>query len=366
MGNIADMKSLEVIDQVKYDYGMKLILKYIFRVFPQVSRRLDYWAHICNKSENETLRNLALSSIKHKKFHAQGGSVFALYPHAELKKTVRFIVALQTISDYLDNLCDRAGVKKESAFRQLHLSMLDAVDPDRALRDYYKFYPYQSDNGYLKKLVEECRLQVRDLPSYDLVVHNIKKYIQLYSDLQTYKHLDEREREGYLKTWADYYLRKFPEVSWWEFSAASGSTLGVFVMLASAFNPSLTQEEVKALDCAYFPWICGLHILLDYYIDALEDMQMGDLNFTYYYDNLKHCENRLSFFVEQSLKVCNTLSYPKFHTTVVKGLLAMYLSDPKAFLGLNKLATKNILKRNSQETVLYHSICKFLRLSRIL
>jgi tetraprenyl-beta-curcumene synthase len=351
---------------MKKNYGSKLIFKYVLRVFPEVGKELDSWANICKSMDNGTIRELALSSIRYKKFHAQGGCVYALYPKVDLKKTVKFIVALQTISDYLDNLCDRAGIKKESAFRQLHLSMLDAVDPKRPLSDYYRFYPYKSDNGYLVKLVEECRKQIQGLPSYNLVLDHIKKYIQLYSDLQTYKHLDEKTREDYLETWANYYLRSFPAISCWEFSAASGSTLGIFVLFASAFNPSLSPDMVKKLDAAYFPWICGLHILLDYYIDSVEDMQMGDLNFTYYYDNLKHCESRLSFFIENSLQACHTLEYPEFHTTVVKGLLAMYLSDPKAFLGLNKLATRNILRGSSSKTAFYHNLCKILRFSGII
>ncbi|MGI6776644.1 MAG: DUF2600 family protein [Acetivibrionales bacterium] len=105
---------------------------------------------------------------------------------------------------------------------------------------------------------------------------------------------------------------------------------------------------------------------MDYYIDAVEDMQMGDLNFTYYYDNLKHCESRLLSFIENSLQACHTLEYPEFHTTVVKGLLAMYLSDPKAFLGLNKLATRNILRGSSSKTAFYHNLCKILRFSGII
>jgi tetraprenyl-beta-curcumene synthase len=352
--------------EAAYDQGIKLVIKLVRRVFPEVSRNLDTWTGICEMSGSEMLGKQAQESIRYKKFHAQGGSVYALYPNVQMKQTVRFIVALQTISDYLDNLCDRAGVESEAAFRQLHLSMLDAIDPTRPIEDYYRYYPYKHDNSYLASLVKDCRQLVKDLPSYGLVAEAIKKYIRLYSDLQTYKHLEDTIREEYLKTWAEYYLNNYPQISCWEFAAAAGSTLGVFTLYAAAQDPGLTAEEVRNIDGAYFPWICGLHILLDYYIDLQEDLQTGDLNFTNYYENLKQCEERIAFFTERSLKSCSGLRYSGFHTTVVQGLLAMYLSDPKALWGLNKLASRNILRSAMPETIRYYKLCRLLRMVGVL
>lgn len=347
--------------QETYDSGTKLVVKFVRKVFPMVDKEFKHWTGVCKKISNEALRKQALASITAKKFHVQGGSIYALYPNVDISKTVKFITAFQTISDYLDNLCDRAGVKDESAFRQLHLSLLDAIDPGREISDYYRYYPYKNDDNYLKSLVEECRLQIRNLPSYNLVLQTMKRYVQLYSDLQTYKHLEDKLREDYLKTWAGYYVKQYPGLLWWEFSAATGSTLGIFMLYAAAYNSSLTEHEVKAIDSAYFPWISCLHILLDYYIDSIEDMQMGDLNFTYFYTNLKQCEERLSWLVERSLDLCSSLQHPDFHATIIKGLLSMYLSDPKALFGLNRLASQNILNKSIPGTTLYYNACRMLR-----
>lgn len=341
-------------------------MKYITRVFPEVNVQLDRWACICSNAGDSELKKQALASICLKKFHAQGGSVYALYPGADMQKTVGFIVALQTISDYLDNLCDRAGVTDEAAFRQLHLSMLDAVDPERAINDYYSLYPYKEDNRYLEQLVKECRSAVKDLPSYYLVIDYIRNYIRLYSNLQVYKHLPLGIREERVKHWAENYLESYPGITCWEFAAASGSTLGVFLLYAAAQDPGLTASEVSEMDRAYFPWVCGLHILLDYYIDAREDMETGDLNFTSYYDSLKQCEERISFFIRSCLDYCSTLKYHAFHITVVKGLLAMYLSDTKAFWGLNRLASKTLVKNGGSRTPLYFNMCRMLRAAGVI
>ena len=349
--------------EVKYDDGVKLVYKFVNKVFPEVDRHLGRWNEHSGRLSNDVLRTQALESIALKRFHAQGGSIYALYPNADLQSATSFIVSLQTISDYLDNLCDRAGVCDEAAFRQLHLSMLDAVEPGSPLKDYYRFYPHKNDDGYLRSLVEECRLQIRKLPSYHVIAPYLKKYVKLYSELQTYKHLDKDFREERLLEWARENTKAYPDITCWEFSAATGSTLGIFVLFASASDARLTTSDVEKLDMAYFPWICGLHILLDYYIDSQEDLQEGDLNFTYYYSNLKSCEDRLTLFINKSFECCADLPYPSFHTTVIKGMLAMYLSDPKASWGLNNITSKNLLKRGHSGTLLYYNLCRLLRLA---
>lgn len=346
---------------VQCDNGLKLIVKFVGRVFPQVDRQMDRWVEACSECQDETLKTQALESITAKKFHAQGGSVYALYPGVDLSGATNFIVSLQTISDYLDNLCDRAGVYSENSFRQLHMALSDAVDPATEYSDYYLYYPFKQDNSYLRKLVEECRFQLRKLPSYSRVLPAMKKYVSLYSELQSLKHLEKGIREQRLVTWAKSYHEAYPEVSCWEFAAATGSTLGMFMLYAAACNPELTAEEIEAIESAYFPWINGLHILLDYYIDSQEDMEMGDLNFTYYYRNQKTCEERISLFIERAFQSCSLLRHSEFHTTIVKGLLAMYLSDPKAHSGLNTITSRNLLKKGASGTKTYYTVCRALR-----
>jgi tetraprenyl-beta-curcumene synthase len=311
--------------------------------------------------EDGELALQAASSIEHKRFHAQGGSVYALYPGTPLSPSVKLIVSLQTISDYLDNLCDRMGTQEEAALRQLHLAVLEAVDPRGGLSDYYRLYPHKGDHFYLNRLVQKCREQVEGIPAYSAVMGCIKKYAGLYSDLQVYKHLPQEVREDRMRNWAGRFAQEYPEISLWEFSAASGSTLGMFAMAAAAFNPSLTPQDVKELDSAYFPWICGLHILLDYYIDLQEDLQHGDLNFVQYYKNMDECEERLSFFINRSFAACCRLNFPDFHRTVVMGLLAMYLSDAKALKEFNRAATLRLLGRGGGNTRLYFRLCRMLR-----
>jgi Protein of unknown function (DUF2600). len=342
--------------------GILLISEYLTKVFPKVEQELIRWTYFAEKIPETPLRQQALASIASKRFHAQGGSVYCLYPTVKDPEGIlRFIVAFQTISDYLDNLCDRAGVEDQTAFHQLHLAMLDAVTPEGDLNDYYLYFPYQNDLGYLNLLVAECRTQIGKLRSNPLILNYLRQRVQLYTHLQAFKHMQVPLREPYLSAWAKTYRDLFPQLSWWEFSAASGSTLEIFLLTAAALDPSLTAAEVVAIDQVYFPYVQGLHILLDYYIDTQEDRRTGDLNFVQYYQNRQQCLTRLQFFIEQSLKNCAILSFAKFHRTVIRGMLAMYLSDAKALTAANQFITKSLLKQGGPVTFFYYYCCRLLR-----
>lgn len=62
----------------------------------------------CLPYSNDELHNQAIASIEHKTFHCEGGGILALLANEHREDCIRFIVAYQTISDYLDNLCDRS------------------------------------------------------------------------------------------------------------------------------------------------------------------------------------------------------------------------------------------------------------------
>lgn len=345
---------------VKSESGLLLIRKMIQLAFPEVHFALKRWRGQASLIPDSALRVQALSSIEKKAFHCQGGAAYALYPTALTSNAIQFIVAYQTISDYLDNLCDRSGVTEEEAFRQLHLAMADAVDPNAPMHDYYKHYPHKDDGGYLDNLVAACRREVERLPSLGTVKHILQWLSSLYSELQNKKHVLPTAREEKLLQWASLHTARYPMISVWEFCAATGSTLGIFLLFAAAQSPDLTTAEAEAMLAAYFPWVCGLHILLDYFIDAEEDAQEGDFNFISYYKNAEESVDRLSFFMDQALLRCSTLKYPGFHKTVIRGLLAMYLSDRK--VDRSKRMVKRIVQYGGGKAVLYWEICKAMRM----
>ncbi|HWQ61852.1 MAG TPA: tetraprenyl-beta-curcumene synthase family protein [Negativicutes bacterium] len=340
--------------------GLSLITRFVGHVFPQVDAELTVWRQAAAGAEPELARQ-ALASIRDKRFHCQGGGIYSLYPGVDTGRFLRLVVALQTISDYLDNLCDRAGIADEDAFRQLHLAITDALDPAGDVHDYYFTYPLKNDGGYLAALVAACREEGARLPAFGLVRPAALKLAALYSELQVYKHLDPAVREEKLAAWGGRHLAAYPGLTLWEFAAACGSTLGIFMLCALAADPDLTADEAETACAVYFPWICGLHILLDYFIDLAEDRAHGDLNFVAYYRDPDEIVARLTHFWRQALEGTGRLAQPAFAATVVHGLLAMYLSDPKSQAPLERRVKSALLGTAGGYVRLLYSLCRLLR-----
>lgn len=352
--------------ETKYYQGPQLIIRSVHKVFPQVENLLRHWKNQGKNCGDELLSIQAISSISQNKLNTRIASIYSLYPGVNMNKTLKFIVSFQTICNYLDKLCAQIDVNDRTTFVQLYIALRDAVDPNRTLSDYYLYYPYKKDNDYLVKLVQECRKHVEYLPSYHLVIGHIKKLVQLYSDVQSCKHLDSTLREQALTLWANRYLETYPGLSWWELCASASSTLGIFALFVLAHDQRITEEEVEKVFSSYFPWICGFNTLLDSFVKSQEDLLMRNINYTFYYDNLKKCEDRLCTFLDRSLKCCDTIKYGGFHKTIIKDLLAMYLSDSKAFFGMNRLASMSLIKNGGEKTVLYQNIYRSLRLLKVL
>ncbi len=364
MGTI-DSTGHELIYQVssRRVKGQKSILyTYISGILPEVRKLLKYWQREAELCPSIELKRQALLSLKTKDFHCQGGAVFAVPYPQKRRELLQLIVAFQTICDYLDNLCDRAGCTDGRAFAQLHRSLIDALTPGQEQGDYYKYYPHKNDGGYLEKLVHECKTHITELPSWDRVKGQVLALVELYSSLQVNKHLMPEIREDSLKHWALSANNRHSCIFWQEYSAACGSTLAIFALMGLASQEKLDLEEVENLLNAYFPWICGLHILLDYFIDRQEDILGGDLNFTFYYDGEKEMIERLKLFVRQSHRCVNCLPESAFAKTVVEGLLAMYLSDRKIKeQGLEKTARELLAESGPPAFRTYH-ICKTVRI----
>lgn len=341
---------------------------FITTVLPQVSRELRRWNRHLDRCPDWEIFRLATSSLRRKRFHSQGGSFFALYNPRFARHLISVIVALQTISDYLDNLCDRVQYQNEAAFRYLHLAMLDALTPGQARKEsYYRFYHLKEDGGYLQTLVRECQRHLMLLPSYPVVKSKVLYHTSLYNDLQVFKHLYPPVRRHRLKSW---YKQKgasrYGSLNWWEFAAACGSTLPVFALLGLATSPGVSEADVEGITQAYFPWVCGLHILLDYFIDQEEDIREGDFNFVNCYESPQTAQRRLLHFLKMSLHHVSQLPRPTFHRSIIKGLLAVYLSDPKAQRPDFQATNRALFDAAGSDTRYMHYFCLSLRRMGIL
>ncbi len=326
---------------------MRRVYKYIL---PEVRAELERWRAAAEAIPDPELRKQAVDSMNAKQFHCEGGGVYAAANLHQRHVLIPLIVALQTISDYLDNLCDRSTSLDPGDFRLLHQSMLDAVTPETQTQNYYALREQQDDGGYLEALVRQCRTSIAQLPSYGHVRKHVGELVQLYADLQVYKHIAHSERERELLNWWNEHSSGYPQLKWNEFAAATGSTLGIFMLFLVASDESLDADQAETIKYHYFPSICGLHILLDYLIDQAEDEIGGDLNFCSYYESQEMLNDRMGQMVQAARKSADELPFGHFHRMIVEGLIALYLSDPKVRDQQNVRKTAKLLMKGSPWT----------------
>ncbi len=306
-----------------------IMIRAYFTVLPHVHFCLNEWKNRAQQIPDPELRKQALMSIETKDFHCEGGSVYGLLAGKKCREAIRFIVAYQTICDYLDNLCDRSTSLDPSDFRALHESLFHALTPNAGNANYYRFRHEQDDGGYLASLVKTCQEILEQLSSYKNISSELYELAGYYRDLQIHKHVKVEDRVPRLQEWFKANRDGLPEMSWYEFSACCGSTLGIFCLIACSFHNRHSDETGPLIKDAYFPWVQGLHILLDYFIDQEEDRIGQDLNFCFYYKNDEEMLRRLQHFFTQADRSISKLHHPKFHRMINRGLFAIYLSDKK-------------------------------------
>jgi tetraprenyl-beta-curcumene synthase len=306
-----------------------MMAKIYKQVLPRVHFYLSQWKEKANRIPNPELRKQALASIETKTFHCEGGSIYGLLAGKEIDNVIRFIVAYQTISDYLDNLCDRSTSLEPTDFQALHESMLHALTPGAQLDNYYRYRDDQNDGGYLHDLVTTCQNVLKMLPAYENIQDANIQLAKYYCDLQVHKHVKKDDRVPRLEAWFDACRDGLPPMEWYEFSACSGSTLGIFCLVAYGTNGDFSKDDATLVKNSYFPWVQGLHIMLDYFIDQEEDRIGGDLNFCFYYENEEQLMMRLEHFASEADKSIQNLPHQQFHYFINKGLLAIYLADEK-------------------------------------
>ncbi|WP_455675763.1 tetraprenyl-beta-curcumene synthase family protein [Pradoshia sp.] len=337
------------------------LAKLVFKdIFPIVHRELDYWEERANSIPNEELRIQAKASIAHKTFHCEGGSILALIAGEKKNQVIRFIVAYQTISDYLDNLCDRSTSLDPDDFSLLHESMKHALDPQAKLKNYYELREDQNDGGYLADLVRTCQEVLQALPHYKEIQPFLFELCGYYCDLQIHKHVIWEERVHRLQAWFQTNRNRLPEgMAWYEFSACAGSTLGIFCLVSYAARSSFRGCLAKDVRDAYFPYVQGLHIMLDYFIDQEEDRIGNDLNFCFYYESEKKMIDRLCFFLEQANLDVEKIPDSQFHQMVNKGLVGIYLADEKVAKQKDvKTHVRKLLNQGGFRSYFFYSICK--------
>lgn len=310
--------------------------RYWITVFPRVGHELSHWRERADEIPDPVLRRLALDAQR-KRGNVEGATAFAAFaPHAQRAALVRAVVAFQSAYDYLDVLAEQPRADPIDGARELHRSLLVALDPAGlsetgsldAAPDYYARYPQREDNGYLAELVHTCRTALATLPSYAAVAAAALRGAERVVAFQSLNLSQAQGEQDALERWAHAATPPGTELRWWETAAAAGSPLCVYALMAAAAAPAVDAGEVEAIENAYFPWIGGLHSLLDHLVDRPHDAAVGQRNLIDHYASTEQAAVRVQALAQRAARSAQALPRGRRQTILLAGMAGYYLSSP--------------------------------------
>jgi tetraprenyl-beta-curcumene synthase len=305
------------------------VLRYLLLVLPSVTWELAHWRDRADEIPNPNLRRHALDALQ-KRGNIEGAALFAtLAPAAHRRSTVRALVAFQTAYNYLDALSELPSEDPAANGEQLHQALLVALHQGAPHLDYYAHNPDGGDGGYLIAILDACTDALAGLPSYPALGPTARAAAARIVDFQALNLSEVQGGHGGLERWAAEATPAGSGLEWWETAAAAGSSLAVHALIAAAAEPHLDSSDAREIDRAYFPWIGGLHSLLDSLVDCREDHDKGQRSLLDYYQSPTDAAIHLAALATHSRAATARLPSPHSNRVILTAMCSYYLSAPE-------------------------------------
>jgi tetraprenyl-beta-curcumene synthase len=327
---------------------------YWLTVFPRVCIHIARWRRLARRIPDPQLRRLALAALD-KRGNIEGAAAFAAFaPRRQRARVTTATSAFQAAYNLLDMLGEQPSPDPIRDGQRLHEALVYALSPAQSTQaaragrgdrpvaqstgadnplptplDWYEHHPQREDGGYLSHLLEQCRGAFAELPSHTLVGPRARAGAARIVAFQSLNLSESQGDHTGLERWASDATPASTELRWWETAAAAGSSLSVYALIAAAAEARLDEHEAAALDQAYFPWIGGLHSLLDNLIDKHEDEAAGHRSLVEYYGP-RRAAQRMRWLAERAEQAARELPHGRRHTVILAAMIANYLSTPEA------------------------------------
>jgi tetraprenyl-beta-curcumene synthase len=328
---------------------------------PTVAREVHRWRALAREIPDAPIREDALTALGAKRGHIDGAALFSILPGRRSPSLLRLLVAYEIIWDFLDSTNERGAAAGQTNGRQLHLALIDALDPGRPISDYYCHHPWRDDGGYLRALVTVCRASCARLPSYARVRQLVVREALRTQVLAINHEPDAYRRDTMLEAWATSEFSGGHEASWFELTGAASAGLTIFALLVLANEPACDDGELARTRIAYFPWASTLAAMLDSYVDQAEDLVNGDHIYISHYPTSELATQRICVLVKRSLREARSLKDGEKHILIIASMVAMYLSKDSALTPEMREATMRILDAGGSLTRLLHPILRLWR-----
>ncbi len=313
-------------------------------VLPGVAKLVTGWRAVAAAMPPGTLRDDALATLADERFNTEGAALFATLPTRRSLPLLRVLVALEVIWDYLDTVSERPCEDMVLNGLQLHRALAESLDPGGPISDYYRYNPSSNDGGYLRALVEECRAQCLELPSFELLRPHVIREARRGAVCAINHAPDPCDRDARLQAWVEQEYPDHTGFSWFELSGAASSSLTVHALLALAAQPDCTARDVDLTYAAYFPWISLASTMLDSYADRAEDLACGAHSYVEHYPSQDQALVRLCEIVATSVRVARALPRGERHALIASGMVPMYLTKKEMRAPCHRAAATALLR----------------------
>jgi tetraprenyl-beta-curcumene synthase len=297
-----------------------------------VRSHVALWERRARRISDAQLRRIALEALQDKRSNIEGAAAFATFvPRRRRAQATLALSSFQAAYNLLDMLGEQPSPDPVADGRRLHEALLHALreDPRALPRDWYEHHPHRDDGGYLEGLLAECHEALAGLPSYPVAAPFATRAAGRIVAFQSLNLSESQGDHAALAQWAHTATPAGSGLQWWETAAAAGSSLAVYALIAAAAQPALHPREAEALERAYFPWIGGLHSLLDNLIDKREDEAAGHRSLVEYYSPQRAAQ-RMRWLAERASDAALELPASNRHRVLLAGMIASYLSAPQA------------------------------------
>jgi tetraprenyl-beta-curcumene synthase len=312
-----------------------MLWRYWATVFPRARAELRRWRRRAQAIPEPTLRAHARETLRAERANALGAALLALAaPRARRLEVVRLLVALQVLYDYLDTLSEQPAADPLAASSRLHgalLAVLAGAVGSAGERgggaSWYAGYAAGDDGGYLAALVASCSARVAALPALAVVAPAVRRSMVRAAESQSRNHaamlgaLDDAA----LASWSATQAPPGDALRWWELAAASGSSLALHALLASAADPRLTPARAARLEALYWPWACALNTLLESVADAAADARTGNHCYVARYDSPQDSCERLAAIAARAGVAARALPDATLHLNMLTAMTCFYL-----------------------------------------
>jgi tetraprenyl-beta-curcumene synthase len=292
-------------------------LSYWTGVFPRVGALLRRIRRRAQEIPDPVLRGLALEALA-KRSNIEGAAAFAvLAPRHTRAAATEALVAFQALYNHADMLAEQPSADPVASARRLHGVLLQALDASAEDRDL---------GGYVGPLVADCRLALRQLPSYPAVAAQARAAAERIVAFQSLSVAHAGPERDALIAWARSQAPPDSDLRWWEAAAACGSSLPVLALIALAAQPVLAPSELADVQRAYWPWVAALHSLLDSLVDTREDAASGQLSLIGCYATVPIAAEAMGILAERARRDARGLPRGRRHLVLVTAMAASYLS----------------------------------------